>query len=240
MIGQKFQTRHCGEIEVVGKTSNFRKRWRIRFLNTGFEKDVGYWQVVSGQVVDPYAPAVNGIGITGEVDYKKYGKLASVWRHVIYRCTDPKRKDYKRYGGSGVTICKEWLFLPTFIEDVTNLPGFDWDKFNKGLLQLDKDTKQRFKENKIYSKETCVWLPIHDNVTIQDGQMKPFIATDPSGYSEVFCNITDFARNHSELGFTRKNVSAVLNRSDVHSCFGWKFKYVDPNEEIVRALDKTT
>ena len=82
------------------------------------------------------------------------------------------------------------------------------------------------------------WLSVHDNVSIQDGQMRPFLATDPLGHSEVYCNISDFARSHSDLGFTRKNVSAVLNRSDVKSCFGWKFVFIEPNEEIVSALNE--
>ena len=238
MIGKRFKTKHCGDIEVIGKSGDFRRKWRIKFLNTGFEKNVATWQIVSGQLADPYVPAVNGIGITGEVDYKKYGKLASIWRGIIYRCTDPKRAEFKRYGGSEVTVCKEWLYLPTFIKDAINLPGFDWFMFNEGLLHLDKDTKQRFKNNKVYSKDTCVWLPISENLRIQDGQMKPFKATDPSGHSEIYYNISKFAREHTDLGFTRRNVSAVLNRPNVKKCFGWSFEYINPNEEIVRLLQK--
>jgi hypothetical protein len=28
---------------------------------------------------------------------------------MIQRCTNPKHKAYQRYGGRGITICKEWL-----------------------------------------------------------------------------------------------------------------------------------
>jgi len=233
MIGKTFKTRYCGEVTVLSRNNDIRHPWRIKFLNTGFEKNVSRWQIVSGQLEDPYVPAVLGIGITGDVDYKKYGKLAAIWRDIIYRCNDPNSTSYKRYGAKGVSICKEWLYLPKFIEDVTGLSGFDWYLFNEGLLHLDKDTKQRFQTNKIYSKETCTWLSNHDNVRIQDGQMKPFRATDKNGNSQIFYNISEFARTHAQFGFTRRNVSAVLNRPHVSTCFGWRFEFIDPNKEIV-------
>ncbi len=234
MIGHKFNTRNCGEAIVISRSKKLLKRWRIKFLKTGHEVDVSNWQISSGQILDPYLPLVCGVGIPGEVDRHKYGKLANIWRDIIYRCNDPKNTSYNRYGAKGVSICKEWLFLPKFIEDVITLPGFDWYAFNEGLLHLDKDTTQRFCDKKVYSKDTCVWLTKEENVRIQDGQMRPFKATDKNGNTELYCNISDFARKHSHLGFTRRNVSAILHKR-ARTCFGWKFEFVDPEllKEIV-------
>lgn len=43
---------------------------------------------------------------------KKHGqsnsRLYRVWRQIINRCTRPKVKAYKNYGGRGIAICNEW------------------------------------------------------------------------------------------------------------------------------------
>lgn len=36
-------------------------------------------------------------------------KIFDVWSSMIKRCTKPKDKYYKDYGGRGITVCKEWV-----------------------------------------------------------------------------------------------------------------------------------
>jgi hypothetical protein len=31
------------------------------------------------------------------------------WAHMVQRCTNPKHKSFKDYGGRGIKVCKEWL-----------------------------------------------------------------------------------------------------------------------------------
>jgi hypothetical protein len=31
------------------------------------------------------------------------------WVHMKQRCTNPKRKEFKHYGGRGITVCAEWM-----------------------------------------------------------------------------------------------------------------------------------
>ena len=35
--------------------------------------------------------------------------LRATWFNMIYRCTNPEHKDYKYYGGRGITVCQRWL-----------------------------------------------------------------------------------------------------------------------------------
>ena len=42
----------------------------------------------------------------------------NTWRAMIRRCTNPKDKDYKRYGAKGVTVCLEWMDYATFAKDM--------------------------------------------------------------------------------------------------------------------------
>lgn len=234
MINTIHPTNNSGNITIISKSKDPKRPWTIRFNNTGYIKNVAKYQITSGELKDPFQPQVFGIGIPGNVDYSIYGKLASIWRNIIYRCYNPNNSSYNRYGKTDTTIVKEWLFLPNFIKDVISLPGFSWDLFNDGQIHLDKDNKQRYLSNKTYSKDTCVWLPKKLNVKIQDGQMFPFIAISPKGESSIQTNISEFARNHSNYGLTRKNISAILNGAAT-SCYGWKFKYID-REQIRDSL----
>ena len=41
------------------------------------------------------------------VDYTN--KLKARWQSMKQRCTNPKNKNYKDYGGRGISICSEWM-----------------------------------------------------------------------------------------------------------------------------------
>jgi hypothetical protein len=36
------------------------------------------------------------------------------WRSMVRRCTNPKDKDYKRYGAKGIAVCSEWMDYTAF------------------------------------------------------------------------------------------------------------------------------
>jgi hypothetical protein len=43
---------------------------------------------------------------------KRYGgntRLNNTFNDMKQRCYNPKNKNYKEYGGRGITICDEWL-----------------------------------------------------------------------------------------------------------------------------------
>jgi len=41
-----------------------------------------------------------------------------IWAGLIQRCTNPKRKEWKDYGGRGIKVCKRWLKFENFLEDM--------------------------------------------------------------------------------------------------------------------------
>jgi len=43
-------------------------------------------------------------------------RLYLTWKHMKYRCLNPKAKDYKYYGGRGIKVCEEWLEFIPFME----------------------------------------------------------------------------------------------------------------------------
>lgn len=73
--------------------------------------------------------------------------LFHVYSDMIKRCTNPKSKDYERYGGRGITICKEWLLSPQSF--------FDWAMKNGWEEGLTLDRKDNEFGN--YEPINCRW-----------------------------------------------------------------------------------
>jgi hypothetical protein len=44
------------------------------------------------------------------------------WAAMIQRCRDPKQKQYKDYGGNGVTVCERWNDFKNFLQDMGERP----------------------------------------------------------------------------------------------------------------------
>ncbi len=87
--------------------------------------------------------------------YKKtrhiVGKTRFVWRTILQRCTNPKNKDYKNYGGRGISIeDPRWYVYENFLADMGESP--------EGL-QID-----RIDNDKGYSSANCRWTTQKVNV----------------------------------------------------------------------------
>jgi len=102
---------------------------------------------------------VFGVGINDwvgniSVDGKQI-KQYDLWKSMLQRCFDEKYKQ-KNPTYKDVTCSKEWLSMTKFIEDVSQLRGYGL----KGW-ELDKDIL--VKGNKLYSKDTCCFVPLEVN-----------------------------------------------------------------------------
>ena len=81
---------------------------------------------------------------------------------MIRRCYDENYSAYKWYGEKGITVCDRWKRFDFFLEDIVNLPGFDYDKFEANEIELDKDILSKTK-TKVYSPETCCLVSHSEN-----------------------------------------------------------------------------
>ena len=78
--------------------------------------------------------------------------LYSIWKAMRRRCNSKKIKEYHRYGGRGISVCKEWDNYTSFR---------DWSLSNgwKDGLTID-----RIDNDGNYCPNNCRWIYLHENI----------------------------------------------------------------------------
>lgn len=75
--------------------------------------------------------------------------LYHVWCQIRYRCYEKSNKDYRFYGGRGITVCERWMIhgngigFRNFIADMGDRP------INGQVERVNND--------KGYSPDNCIW-----------------------------------------------------------------------------------
>ncbi len=126
------------------------RKYLIKFLDSGFEKVVGYSGVYCGEIRDTSAPSVSGVGILCEVKCKV---AYQAWCNMLGRCYNKNNKVYQSYGGKGVVVSEEW-------KTYSNFESWYLDHKVEGW-QLDKDL---IGDGSVYSEDVCCFLPKAVNV----------------------------------------------------------------------------
>lgn len=123
---------------------------------TEIEVQIGNYR--TGSFINPNTPRVQGVGYYGQGKY--VAKVNDVhtdeyadWRSMLLRCYSGRYSAYEQ-----VTVCKEWHNFQNFAEWANN------NGIGKGK-NLDKDLL--VKGSKVYSPETCTYLPQNVNTFIK-------------------------------------------------------------------------
>lgn len=100
---------------------------------------------------------VYGIGYLGEGDHKssignKKTNCYQSWQFMLERCYD-KKWQIKNPTYKGCTVCEEWHCFQNFAEWYND----NYYEIKGEIMSLDKDII--VKGNKIYSPETCMFVP---------------------------------------------------------------------------------
>ena len=152
-VGKVCKSKSSGDFKIV--KYNNAKNVEVQFLKTGYEATVELGHIKIGNVKDPYSPSVYGVGIVGT----KYPSTINgvitkeyyLWHNMLQRCFNGSFKK-KRPTYEGCKVSDKFKSYEYFYEWCNKQIGFD----NQGW-QLDKDLL--VKGNKVYSEDSCVFLP---------------------------------------------------------------------------------
>lgn len=168
-INKRKGRKKLGRIGEIGTNIHGTKMKILEYENTDdilvefqdknrYKIKTNYKHFLSGCVQNPYDRTVHGVGFLGEGKYlsrvgkEKLNKDYSVWASMIQRCYDPKYHA-KEPSYIGCTVCEDWHNFQNFAK---------WHEENfyqikNCKIQLDKDIL--YKNNKIYSPGTCIFVP---------------------------------------------------------------------------------
>ena len=114
--GQKFG--RLTVVEQAGRTKSKKVLWKCR-CDCGNETQTDSGSLVTGNTTSCGCALKKAITKHGGWNKSSY----NTWRAMIRRCTNPKDKDYPRYGGKGVTVFPEWLDYATFAKNMGEPEG---------------------------------------------------------------------------------------------------------------------
>lgn len=157
-LGEKNVNRYGSEMTII--EYNGTRDITVMF-EEGFCAKTQYINFQTGHVKNPYDKSVYGVGYVGEGIYKpKFNKERtpeySAWQGLLKRCYDEKyHKKQPTY--IECTVAEEWHnfqeFARWFNENYYEVDG--------QRMCLDKDIL--IKGNKVYSQETCIFVPQNIN-----------------------------------------------------------------------------
>ena len=121
-----------------------------------------YGDFKKGNIKNPYFPSVYGVGFIGIGEFKtcdengKPTKCYIAWVGMYKRCYNPKYHE-KKPTYENCTVCEEWNNYQNYaIWHIEN-----YYEIENEIMMLDKDILK--KGNKVYSPETCVFVPVSIN-----------------------------------------------------------------------------
>lgn len=146
------------------------KRYKIKFLDEHeFKTEVGLTSLSRGSIKNPFRPIKYDRGFFGVGSFTSKDREYTLWNSMMTRAYDEKyHKNHVSYKKTKVK--KDWFNYQTFAEDINSIYGFDFKDENGRYYHLDKDILSKGK--KVYSKDTCLFIPSKINTFLNQNKTK--------------------------------------------------------------------
>lgn len=153
--GEKYITYQSYIIEIIEYFSN--RDVTIQFEDGLILKNKVYSDIKNGKIKNPFHPTINGKGFYGIGKYTANDKSYYIWKSMLNRCYDKKRQK-SHFSYKNVRVCEEWHNFQNFAKWYEE----NWkSEHMNSSWHLDKDIL--IKGNKVYSPETCCFVPSEIN-----------------------------------------------------------------------------
>ena len=167
--GITFKTKNCGDVIVVEYKGALNVI--VKFVDTGYVTNTRVEDLHNGAIRDYLKPSVHGIGILGAPRGTQGGfsKEYKTWCRMLKRCYCEKSLcDSPTYLGCSVS---DYFRVFTNFKDWCNKQvGFNTKDTKGSPFVLDKDVL--IKGNKIYSEDTCCFIPQELNSVLTNSKAK--------------------------------------------------------------------
>lgn len=162
LIGQEFETNSYGKCFIIDYKGIYDVT--VMFYEPMSIVKCVFQNLKAGRVKNPLLPTVYGKGYIGVGAYSTSNtKIYKMWVRMLERCYDEKyHNKYPTY--KDVEVCDEWLNFQNFAGWCESKHHFHLKDANERSYQLDKDIL--VKGNKVYSPETCCFIPSEINLLI--------------------------------------------------------------------------
>ena len=159
-VGKVCKSKSSGDFKILKYNDAYNVD--VQFLKTGFETRAQLGNIRNGEVKDLYSSSVHGVGILGtrhpSTINGRNTKEYEIWYSMLSRCyNDAYKKHRPTY--EGCEVSDNFKYYEYFYEWCQSQVGFG----NEGW-QLDKDLL--VKGNKVYSENTCVFIPQEINLVL--------------------------------------------------------------------------
>jgi len=172
-----------------------------------------------GSIKNPYDKSVFKAGYYGVGKYvakQNYALTTAYvsWKHILERCYDePQKHKHLAYYGI-TTVCEEWLNYQNYAEWYYK----NYYEIDNKRMHIDKDILVKY--NKIYSPETCIFVPQRINMLFVE---KPNKWNLPNGIS----------MSKSGKYITGYNTKHIGNFNTLEEAI---FSYDNEKRPIIRAI----
>jgi hypothetical protein len=151
-IGESNQNKY-GSTMIIDEYNSAHDIW-VKFTDNGNRVHTAYHMFKKGSVANVYDKTYFGLGFIGEGKYKikdnEVTRIYNTWSNMFKRCYDNKFHE-RQPTYKSCSVSKEWYCF----QDFAAWYNENYYEIKDEKMQLDKDILS----NKVYSPETCVFVP---------------------------------------------------------------------------------
>jgi hypothetical protein len=143
LTGQTFNSWQV--VEYAGKDAGNKSMWRCKCTTCEREKVIDGYHLRAGRSRSCRKCSAANVGVMLATHREGKSPVYMRWQAMKTRCYNPNGKDWRNYGGRGISVCQEWL------------DSFEAFRDHIGPMPTPKHTVDRINTNGNYEPGNVRW-----------------------------------------------------------------------------------